>query len=178
MKGNLPSWLAGTLIRNGPSKFECGDTPFNHWFDGQALLHRLHIKDDHVTYSNKFVRSESYADCVKHGESNHVTFGTFIPPDPCQNIFSRFFSKFWKEEIGRDNTSINVFPIKGKTYATTESNVIFEIDPKTLDTLKKVDFVEEFPGNKRLSINFTLILGCLLQPKMIFFCLPLVKPTF
>ena len=32
-------------------------------------------------------------------------------------------------------------------YATTESNLIFEIDPNTLDTLKKVDITKEFPGN-------------------------------
>ena len=37
--------------------------------------------------------------------------------------------------------------MKDKVYATTESNFIVEIDPKTLDTLKKVNFVEEFPGN-------------------------------
>ena len=149
VKGNLPSWLTGTLIRNGPGRFECGDTSFNHWFDGQGLLHRFHIEDGHVTYSNKFVRSESYADSVKRGPSIHLEFGSFIPPDPCQNIFSRFFSQFWGEELPFDNTPVNVFPMKDKMYATTESNFIFEIDPKTLDTLKKVNLAEEFPGNEK-----------------------------
>lgn len=147
MRGNLPPWLTGTLIRNGPGKFECGDTAFNHWFDGQALLHRFHIVGGHVTYSNKFIRSECYADSLKHGQAIHLEFGTFIAPDPCQNIFSRFFSKCWKETVPHDNTLVNVFPMKDKVYATTESNFIVEIDPKTLDTLKKVNFVEEFPGN-------------------------------
>ena len=126
VKGNLPSWLRGTLLRNGPGKFECGDTSFKHLFDAQALLHRFHIEDGHVTYSNRFIRSESYADSLKRGDSIHMQFGTFIPPDPCQNIFSRLFSWFWKEEIGRDNTLVNVFPIKGKTYAATETNFIYE----------------------------------------------------
>ena len=147
VKGNLPSWLRGTLLRNGPGKFECGDTSFKHLFDAQALLHRFHIEDGHVTYSNRFIRSESYADSLKRGDSIHMQFGTFIPPDPCQNIFSRLFSWFWKEEIGRDNTLVNVFPIKGKTYAATETNFIYEIDPKTLETLKRVDLLKEFPGN-------------------------------
>ena len=147
MKGNLPSWLNGTLIRNGPGRFECGDTPFNHWFDGQALLHRFLIQDSYVSYSNKFVRSESYADSLEHGNANHLEFGSFIPPDPCQNIFSRFFSRFWRSEVPLDNTNVNVFSMKGTMYATTETNFIFEIDPKTLDTLKKVDITKEFPGN-------------------------------
>lgn len=151
VKGNLPSWLRGTLLRNGPGKFECGDTSFKHLFDAQALLHRFHIEDGHVTYSNRFIRSESYADSLKRGDSIHMQFGTFIPPDPCQNIFSRLFSWFWKEEIGRDNTLVNVFPIKGKTYAATETNFIYEIDPQTLETLKRVDLLKEFPADVKIN---------------------------
>jgi len=153
VKGNLPSWLTGTLIRNGPGRFECGDTSFNHWFDGQGLLHRFHIENGHVTYSSKFVRSENYADSVKHGDSIHVEFGSFIPPDPCQNIFTRFFSRFWAEIIPMDNTLVNVFPMKDKIYATSERNFIFEINPENLDTLKRVNFTEEFPGNEDYGIS-------------------------
>ena len=147
VRGSLPSWLTGTLIRNGPGRFECGDTSFNHWFDGQGLLHRFHIQDGHLTYSNKFVRSQCFADSLEHGKSSHLEFGTFIPPDPCQNIFARFFSRFWEEEVPVDNTLVNLFTMKDRMYATTETNFIYEIDPKTLDTLKRVDFTEEFPGN-------------------------------
>ena len=150
IRGDLPSWLKGTLIRNGPGKFECGDIPFNHWFDGQGLLHRFHIADGHVMYSNKFVRSESYADSINHGDSYHVEFGTSVPPDPCENIFARFFSFFWANDLPADNTLVNVFMMKDKMYATTESNFIYEIDPKTLDTLKRVDITTEFPGNLML----------------------------
>ena len=146
VKGNLPSWLTGTLIRNGPGRFECGDTSFNHWFDGQGLLHRFHIQNGNVTYNNKFIRSDSYADSLKHGESIHLEFGSYIPPDPCQNIFKRFFSRFWADEVPMDNTLVNVFPMKDKIYATTESNFLFEINPETLDTLKRIDITKEFPG--------------------------------
>ena len=151
VKGNLPSWLTGTLIRNGPGRFECGDTSFNHWFDGQGLLHRFHIQNGQVTYSSKFVRSDCYADSLNHGESNHLEFGSFIPPDPCQNIFSRFFSRFWADEVPLDNTLVNIFPMKDKIYATSEVNFIFEINPDTLDTLNRVNFTEEFPGKGDLA---------------------------
>ncbi|XP_068681923.1 carotenoid-cleaving dioxygenase, mitochondrial-like [Montipora foliosa] len=151
IRGKIPSWLNGTLIRNGPGRFECGDTSFNHWFDGQALLHRFHIQEGNVTYSNKFVRSESYADSLNRGNSCHLEFGSFIPPDPCQNIFSRFFSRYWGQELSFDNTCVNVFPMKDKMYATTESEILFQIDPKTLDTLNKVDLSKEFPGDITIS---------------------------
>lgn len=148
IKGNLPCWLNGTLIRDGPGKFEYDKTSYNHWFDGQALLHRFHIQDGHVTYSNRFVRSQCYVDSLKHGKSNHLEFGTFIPPDPCQDIFARFFWRYFGKEVPLDNTNVNVFMMKNKTYATTESNIIFEIDRKTLNTLKNVDISKEFPGNQ------------------------------
>lgn len=147
IRGKIPSWLKGTLIRNGPGRFECGDTSFNHWFDGQALLHRFHLQDGNVTYSSKFVRSESYADSLNHGFASHMEFGSFVPPDPCQNIFARFFSRFWRDTLPIDNTCVNVYPMKNKFYATTESQFLFQIDPKTLETLKRVDQEKEFPGN-------------------------------
>lgn len=50
-----------------------------------------------------------------------------------------------------DNTCINVFPMKDKMYATTESEFLFQIDPKTLETLKKVDLGKEFPADVTIS---------------------------
>jgi len=148
VKGNLPSWLTGTMIRNGPGRFECGDSSFNHWFDGQGLLHRFHIENGHVTYNNKFVRSESYADTRERKNSIHLEFGSFIAPDPCQNIFSRFVSKFFKDEVPFDNAFDTVFTLKNKIFAAADSNIIFEIDPKTLETMRKVDYAKEFPGKE------------------------------
>src|SRR5687768_13308788 len=38
--GRLPGWLRGTLVRNGPGRYEVGDgKAFEHWFDGLAMLH-------------------------------------------------------------------------------------------------------------------------------------------
>src|SRR5680860_1047802 len=41
VQGELPTWLEGTLLRTGPSKFEVGMRTYNHWFDGLAMLHRF-----------------------------------------------------------------------------------------------------------------------------------------
>src|SRR3989442_1097488 len=41
VRGELPSWLEGALLRTGPSKFEVGARTYNHWFDGLAMLHRF-----------------------------------------------------------------------------------------------------------------------------------------
>lgn len=154
IRGNLPSWLNGTMIRNGPGKFECDNTSFNHWFDGQSLLHRFHIQDGLVNYSNAFVRSKSYADSLNHGLANHLEFGTFLPPDPCYSIFARFFARYFGKEVPMDNTNINIINMKGKTFATSETPITFEINPETLQTLNTVDITKQFPGG--VTINSAL----------------------
>lgn len=40
IRGSVPKWLNGTLLRNGPGKFKVGSQEFKHLFDGSALLHR------------------------------------------------------------------------------------------------------------------------------------------
>lgn len=67
---------------------------YTHWFDGMAMMHRFHIRDGDVTYSSRFLRSDSY---VRNSEKNRIVvseFGTVAMPDPCKNIFARFFSRF------------------------------------------------------------------------------------
>lgn len=67
---------------------------FNHWFDGMALMHRFYIHDGEVTYSSRFLRSDSY---VRNSEKDRIVvceFGTMAMPDPCKNFFSRFLSRF------------------------------------------------------------------------------------
>ena len=52
--GEVPRWLSGRLIRNGPGLFEIGDTKYNHPFDGLALLHSFTINEG-KHYLPKFV---------------------------------------------------------------------------------------------------------------------------
>src|SRR5918995_1051769 len=41
VRGTVPPWLSGTLVRTAPAKFEVGDRGYNHWFDGLAMLHKF-----------------------------------------------------------------------------------------------------------------------------------------
>ena len=41
VRGTVPAWLTGTLLRTGPAKVEVGDKPYHHRFDGLAMLHRF-----------------------------------------------------------------------------------------------------------------------------------------
>lgn len=40
VKGVIPKWLKGSLLRNGPGCLKVGEMQFNHLFDSSALVHR------------------------------------------------------------------------------------------------------------------------------------------
>ncbi len=53
--GEIPLWMDGVFVRNGPALFEIGKESFTHWFDGQAMLHSYTFKEGGVMYTNKFL---------------------------------------------------------------------------------------------------------------------------
>lgn len=89
VSGEIPSWINGSLLRNGPGSIKVGDMTYNHLFDAAALLHRFNIADGKVTYQCRFLKSEAYK---KNLAANRIVvseFGTALAPDPCQSIFER-----------------------------------------------------------------------------------------
>uniref|UniRef100_A0A667Y4V4 Beta-carotene oxygenase 2b n=1 Tax=Myripristis murdjan TaxID=586833 RepID=A0A667Y4V4_9TELE len=134
--GQIPEWINGSFLRNGPGKFEIGNDKFNHWFDGMALLHQFKISKGQVTYKSRFLCSDCY---LYNKENNRIMvseYGTVAMPDPCKNFFQRFLSRF---EIPH-NASVSLVTYKGDYYACTESNFMYRVDPETLETMKKVDW--------------------------------------
>ncbi|NXB08300.1 BCDO2 oxygenase, partial [Cnemophilus loriae] len=94
IKGHIPTWINGNLLRNGPGKFEFGNDEFNHWFDGMALLHQFQLAHGSVTYRSRFLQSSSYLRNSQHNRIVASEFGTLAMPDPCKSVFGRFLSRF------------------------------------------------------------------------------------
>jgi beta,beta-carotene 9',10'-dioxygenase len=93
LSGKIPSWLSGTLIRNGPARFEVGRQKFNHWFDGLAMLHKFSFADGKVLYANKFLNTRAYK---KAKETGKISFSEF-ETDPCRSTFSRVSAMFSRQ---------------------------------------------------------------------------------
>ena len=126
--GELPSWLSGTLFRNGPGRFEVGDHDLNHWFDGLAMLRRFHIDEGRLTVSNRFLRSMEYNHVTEQGELRCDQFGTTAP----SSIVGRLAGLLSQELT--DNASISVDRIGTDLVAITETPNAVGFDPETLDT--------------------------------------------
>ncbi|KAG7210341.1 hypothetical protein KM043_011879 [Ampulex compressa] len=143
--GKIPIWLRGTLLRNGPGSLKVGEYTFDHLFDSSALLHRFEISDGDVTYQNRFVQTDVYKKNKAAQRIVVTEFGTKAVPDPCQSIFQKFTAAFTPFEGMSDNSMISVYPFGDEYYTFTEAPMIHRIDPKTLETVGKVN-VSDYVG--------------------------------
>jgi carotenoid cleavage dioxygenase-like enzyme len=134
VEGELPSWLEGTLVRNGPARFDEGQ---RHWFDGLAMLHRFAIGDGQVSYANRFLRTKAFA-AAQEGRVGYREFAS----DPCRSLFRRVTSVF--QPGFTDNAVVNVVRSGEEFLALTETPMPVRFDPRTLDTL---GVAEPAPGS-------------------------------
>jgi len=136
VEGRLPSWLTGTLLRNGPALFEDDQRPVRHWFDGQAMLHRFTISDGSVSYANRFLRTRAHA-AMRDGRLAYSEFAT----DPCRSIFRRAMTLFDAQIT--DNAAVSIARLGDEYHAMTEGPMSVRFDPRTLATL---GYGERTPG--------------------------------
>lgn len=129
VKGSFPSWLTGTLLRNGPAQFEVGEKKLQHWFDGFAMLHAFSFANGTVSYANKFLQSNAFRHAKETGTLGFAEFAT----DPCRSIFQRFTQMFSPRVT--DNANVNISHIANKFFALTETPLPIAFDAKTLETL-------------------------------------------
>ncbi|KAF7703292.1 beta,beta-carotene 15,15'-dioxygenase [Silurus meridionalis] len=151
LKGCLPEWLQGTLVRNGPGLFSFGETSYNHWFDGMALLQSFTIKKGEVTYRSKYLRSDTYNSNMEANRIVVSEMGTMAYPHPSKNMLSKMVT-FINHTVPdfTDNCAGNIIKYGNDYYATSETNYIRKIDPMTLETQDKVDY------KKYLSLNLAI----------------------
>mmetsp|Transcript_110494 Transcript_110494/g.165366 ORF Transcript_110494/g.165366 Transcript_110494/m.165366 type:complete len:548 (+) Transcript_110494:108-1751(+) len=117
VSGTIPSWLKGTLVRNGPSLFEIGDESFQHWFDGQAMLHGFTFDGSgKFAYENKLLDT---AGLRAHRKAGKIAAKEFVS-GPSLNFFQRVAGIFSPDTIPYENANVNVARAGGKYFAMTE----------------------------------------------------------
>lgn len=129
VEGSLPSWLGGTLVRNGPALWEVGERTFEHWFDGLAMLHAFSFGRGRVSYRNRFLRSSAYEAARTEGQIRFSEFAT----DPCRAIFNGAQAMFALAPV--PNANVHVEQLGRRFVAHTELPLPVRFDPVTLRTL-------------------------------------------
>uniref|UniRef100_A0A672IM53 Beta-carotene oxygenase 1 n=1 Tax=Salarias fasciatus TaxID=181472 RepID=A0A672IM53_SALFA len=148
VKGNIPGWLQGTLLRTGPGIFSVGETSYNHWFDGMAIMNSFNIKDGEVIHRSKFLKGDTYQANMAAKRIVISEMGTMAYPDPSKNLIFKAIT-FLNHTVPdfTDNGANNFIKYGNDYYATSETNYIRKIDPVTLETQEKVDYLKYLPAN-------------------------------
>uniref|UniRef100_A0A3B3DMY4 Beta-carotene oxygenase 1 n=1 Tax=Oryzias melastigma TaxID=30732 RepID=A0A3B3DMY4_ORYME len=146
--GSIPDWLQGTLVRNGPGIFSVGETSYDHWCDGMSFMNSFSIKNGKVTHRSRFLRSDTYNSNMTSNRIVVSEMGTMAYPDPSKNFIFKAIT-FLNHTVPdfTDNAASNIIKYGNDYYATSETNYIRKIDPFTLETLDKVDYMKFLPVN-------------------------------
>ncbi len=137
VEGSMPEWLSGSLVRNGPGKFDAGEDRLTHWFDGLAMLRKYDFDDGEVRYTNRFLRTEAYADA----QAGKAT-GQFATDE---RGLGKVFA--WLRRLGppepTDNANVHVARIGGDHVALTEVPKWVTFDPDSLDSRGEFGFDDD-----------------------------------
>ena len=60
--------IHGIYVRNGPNQ-RYTPTSHYHWFDGDGMLHALHLENGKATYRNRWVRTDGFRQELEAGET-------------------------------------------------------------------------------------------------------------
>lgn len=140
VEGNIPHWLEGTLLRNGPAKFHVKNKVIN-WFDGLAMLHAFSFHKGRVSYANHFLRTDAYRSVFEKGAIDYLTF----MQDPCKRAFKSFLTLFWPKRERFHNANVNIARMAGRYVALTETPLPVEFDKHTLETLGLFNYDDQLP---------------------------------
>jgi carotenoid cleavage dioxygenase-like enzyme len=138
--GAIPDWLSGSLLRNGPARFEVGADLYRHWFDGLAMLHRFTIAEGRVSYANRFLRSPGFLEAERIGRIARPEFAT----DPQRSLVEQIVALFGGG--GSDNANVNVVPFGDGYLALTETPSPVAFDGTTLQTRGVLDYDDDVRG--------------------------------
>jgi len=139
-KGTVPTWLNGTLVRNGPAKYQVGNTELNHWFDGFAKIHRFAFEQGAIKYASKFLQTEALKIATSRGKIRLAEFAT----NPEKSFLGRMVDVFASRLT--DNANVNVMRWNDSHLAMTETPPCTTFDIVSLETLGKFKFTDKLKG--------------------------------
>ena len=144
IQGKIPSWLSGTLLRNGPAKFSV-DGKRVDWFDGLAMLHAFEFTPQQVLYSNRFIRCEQYYIMMVEKSLNFSGFAH----DPCSKVFKNQTTRFIPKEMQNvQNAGVTIQQYADMMVALTETPLPVVFDPQTLATIGNFEYQDDLPKSK------------------------------
>nr|XP_023918420.1 carotenoid cleavage dioxygenase 8 homolog B, chloroplastic [Quercus suber]POF25364.1 carotenoid cleavage dioxygenase 8 like b, chloroplastic [Quercus suber] len=147
VEGEIPLWLSGTYLRNGPGLWHIGDYNFRHLFDGYATLVKLYFENGRLIAGHRQIESEAYKAAKKNKKLCYREFSEVPKPDNFLSYVGELANLFSGASL-TDNANTGVVKLgDGRVVCLTETQKgSIVIDPDTLDTLGKFEYSDTLGG--------------------------------
>lgn len=130
LEGALPPGLRGTLLRNGPGRFERGGERVPHWFDGDGGILRVGFGGDGgASVDYRFVQGRAFVADEAAGRYTRPAFGYLPEGSPVVRSLLR----------AKNPANTNILAFGDRLLALYEGARPTALDPQTLDTIGEVD---------------------------------------
>lgn len=136
IQGQLPDWLTGNYLLNGPAQWDLPKSSYAHWFDGLAMLHGFRIQPGQVRYRSRFLRSQDWRQSHAAGRPELGGYDTPVSG----GLLSRIVHVFNPRRT--DNGCVVVMCQDGQWFALTESDRVTRFDGETLETQGELSWTE------------------------------------
>ena len=136
IEGTIPAGIKGTLYRNGPGLFEKDGYRKSNILDGDGMVQAFRFTEGKVEYRNRFTQTNKWLEEKDAGKYLYRTWTTRRPGGALKNAFMQ-------GEFG-NQAGVTVRVINGRLFAFDESNLPYELNPETLETLGDTDFGVHF----------------------------------
>jgi len=145
IRGSIPDWLRGEVVRTCPAIFETRQWRAHHWFDGLGMIYAFRIGDSAIDFRSRLLDSETARDAWID-KANLGSFGTPTARPLLQRIF---------EPVPRisDNTNVNIARLGQDLVAMTEGNRQLVIDADTLASVRPVAYAKDAVGGAIMSAH-------------------------
>lgn len=138
VKGVLPEWLQGDLVRTCPAVFEASRWQARHWFDGLGMIYAFRLGDAAVQFQSRLLESEAAAE-IAGGPTRLGSFGTSTG------------RTWWQRAVQpvqriTDNTNVNIVKMGEELVALTEGDRHLRVDARSLRSLGPVGYTNDDLG--------------------------------
>jgi len=155
-KTNVPSWLSGTYVRNGPAQISFGSSRriMTSWLEGFAKLHSFKMRGSEFLYSGAMLQSPNYVASVEAGELVPMTtlnkFDSEEEEWSWWEWFQILIKTFRMDEMGNNNPALwRIGPQEDGIYlAVTDAKVSTRFNISDLSTIG-----QEYPPSYPLTLN-------------------------
>ncbi|KAL9185394.1 hypothetical protein ACHAXT_003171 [Thalassiosira profunda] len=137
VEGTIPSYVEGTLIRNGGGIWSAEDESFSHIFDGFAKIHAYRVHASSVEHQARFLEGKWYNKFLSLGRQ---TLPAQIGTGPILDAEERPKTGFWRTLRAIfnaatifDNTPVNIWDWTPNAKDSSEKRVtaITDAPPRT-----------------------------------------------